>query len=138
MVVPDDNIGSFFSGSNVNRKGVLVVREVSKDLWSSDVSSNESWDDRQNWVMPYIEPSLVQGFFTLVQNMSEDLCGKLADPALCWDLAFKRKSQVGIGWQGVDGGVIGKTLFLIREGRDSLNPVGKVTVCVKQLSLYIP
>jgi hypothetical protein len=32
MVVPDDNVGSFFSGSNVNRKGVLVVREVSKDL----------------------------------------------------------------------------------------------------------
>ena len=29
---PDDNVGSFSSGSNVNWKGVLLIREVSKDL----------------------------------------------------------------------------------------------------------
>ena len=48
IVILDDDVRSFFSCSNVNWKGVLVVREISKDLLSSDVSSDEGCNDRQN------------------------------------------------------------------------------------------
>ena len=83
--------------------------------------------DRTESCHANIEPALVK------TCLYEVLCGKLADPVL-------HEPRYGPytkgGRQGVDGSVIRKILFSVTEGRDSLSPVGEVTVCVKQLSLY--